>query len=324
MVKGSSTPSGASPATAGGSPIAESNSAGTGLIADMNVEATNNVRFDEDETEAQGEGNDEEYEEKEDVERVKSTAELLEEVDELSLQVDRIENPHPVERNLAADLEDDADEEEDDDQGVSQGERPPLLPKATRNTDTPSANKVLARLGEEMRTQSEWMMMLAPVAMVQAKWPILGPELTQSVNSTNINELVQDTVLLARAMGYRCNGRPNSLILSSWELRRASMEITHWKRRLRIAFGLKKAPGAQPAIVKRVAEFDTDPSKIPLPKTPETKRAGRFRSTEGTPYFEDSNMTTPKHSKERGGCYCRDASDRNRFPSNSATLSSEK
>jgi hypothetical protein len=310
MVKGSSTPSGASPATAGGSPIAESNSAGSGLIADMNVEATNSVRFEEDETEDHGEGSDEDDEEKEDVERVKSTAELLEEVDELSLQVGRMGNPRPVERNLAAELEDDADEE-DEDQGVAQGERPPLLPKATRNTDTPSANKVLARLGEEMRTQSEWMMMFAPMAMAQAKWPILGPELTQPVNSTSINELVQDTVLLLRAMGYRCNGRPNSLILSSWELRRASMEITHWKRRLRIAFGLEKAPGAQPTIAKRVAEFDTDPSKIPLPKTPETKRVGKFRSTEGTPYFEDSHMMTPKHSKERSGRYeyLRDAGD---------------
>jgi hypothetical protein len=59
------------------------------------------------------------------------------------------------------------------------------------------------------------------------------------------------------------------------------MEITHRKRRLRIAFGLEKAPGAQSTITKRVAEFDTDPSQIPLPKTPETKRTVRFRSTEG-------------------------------------------
>jgi hypothetical protein len=91
-------------------------------------------------------------------------------------------------------------------------------------------------------------------------------------------------------MGYRFNGRPNSLMFSSWELRRTSMEIIQWKRRLRIAYGREKVPGAQPTITKWLAEFDTDPSKISLPKMPETKRAGKFRSTEGTPYFEDSHM----------------------------------
>ncbi|GMF38680.1 unnamed protein product [Phytophthora fragariaefolia] len=40
-----------------------------------------------------------------------------------------------------------------------------------------------------MRSDSEWMMMFAPVAMPQEKWPVLGPELTQPVNSTDINQL---------------------------------------------------------------------------------------------------------------------------------------
>ncbi|KAE9190473.1 hypothetical protein PF004_g21891 [Phytophthora fragariae] len=87
-----------------------------------------------------------------------------------------------------------------------------------------------------MRTQSEWMMMFAPVAMAQAKWPVLGPELTQPVNSTSINQLIEDTVLLLRAMGFRCNSRPNSLILGGWTLSRAGTEITRWKRRLRSEF----------------------------------------------------------------------------------------
>ncbi|GMF49016.1 unnamed protein product [Phytophthora fragariaefolia] len=67
----------------------------------------------------------------------------------------------------------------------------------------------------------------------------------------------------------------------------------------------------------RVAEFtqlDADPSRVPLPKTPETKRPAkgeRFRSTVGTPYFEDSHMLTPKKGKARGGRYDHfyDASD---------------
>ncbi|GMF59157.1 unnamed protein product [Phytophthora fragariaefolia] len=155
------------------------------------VDVARSVRFEDDD--ARGQGYDEEEEdddEKEevDMEYVKSTAELVGEVEELSLQVSRMGNPRPVERNLVTELDASADDDDDDDdQGVVQGEHPPLIPRATRNADTPSANKVLARLGEEMRTRSEWMIMFAPVAMAQAKWPVLGPELTQPVNSTGIN-----------------------------------------------------------------------------------------------------------------------------------------
>ncbi|GMF27711.1 unnamed protein product [Phytophthora fragariaefolia] len=241
------------------------------------------------------------------MEYVKSTAELLGEVEELSLQVSRMGNPRSVERTLVAELDASADDDDDeDDQGVVQEERPPLIPRATQNAVTPSANKVLARLGEEMRTRSEWMMMFAPVAMAQGKWPVLGPELNQPINSTGINQLVEDTVLLLKAMGYRCNSRPNSLILSGWSLARASAELTQWKRQLRAEFGLEKAPGAWQTIMDRVAEFTqlgTDPSRVPLPKTPETKRPDkgeRFRSTVGTSYFEDSHMLAPKKGKPRG------------------------
>ncbi|GMF54746.1 unnamed protein product [Phytophthora fragariaefolia] len=219
---------------------------------------------------------------------------------------------------LVAGLDASADDDDDEnDQGVVQGERPPLIPRATRNADTPSANKVLARLGEEMRTRSEWMMMFAPVATAQAKWPVLGPDLTQPINSTGINQLVEDAVLLLKAMGYRCNSRPNSLILSGWSLARTSAELTQWKRRLRAEFGFEKAPGTRQTIMDRVAEFTqlgADPSRVPLPKTPETKRSAkgeRFRSTVGTPYFEDAHMLTPKKGKPRGGRYDHlyDASD---------------
>ncbi|GMF93645.1 unnamed protein product [Phytophthora fragariaefolia] len=57
---------------------------------------------------------------------VKTTAELLGEVEELSLQVSQMGRPLPVGRNLAAELEDDADDYDDDDeQGVAPGDRPP-------------------------------------------------------------------------------------------------------------------------------------------------------------------------------------------------------
>ncbi|KAG4225737.1 hypothetical protein PC116_g25841 [Phytophthora cactorum] len=57
--------------------------------------------------------------------------------------------------------------------------------------------------------------------MDQVKWPVLGPELIQPVRAANINQLVEATVLLLRVMGYRCNSRLNSLILSDWGLSRA-------------------------------------------------------------------------------------------------------
>ncbi|KAE8959400.1 hypothetical protein PF011_g30445 [Phytophthora fragariae] len=314
MAKGSSPPSPGIPATAGGSPAGSPNSASERAVG-VDANTARSVQFDDDD--ARGQGSDEEYEEKEEADDdVKSTAELLSEVDELSLQVSRMGIPRPVERNLVADLNASADED-DEEQGAAQGERPPLIPRATRNADTPSANKVLARLGEEMRTQSEWMMMFAPVAMAQSKWPVLGPELTQPVNSTSINQLIEDTVLLLRAMGFRCNSRPNSLILGGWTLSRAGAEITRWKRRLRAEFGLERAPGSRQLIQDRSAkmlELTADPSKVPLPKTPETKRAvkaEKFRSTVGAPYFEDSHMQAPKKDRPSSGRFDHlyDASD---------------
>ncbi|KAE8972536.1 hypothetical protein PF011_g25600 [Phytophthora fragariae] len=147
MAKGSSPPSPGSPATAGGSPAGSPNSASERAV-DVNANTAHRVQFEDDD--ARGQGSDEEYEEKEEVDDdVKLTAELLSEVDELSLRVSRMGIPRPVECNLVAELNASADEDEEE-QGAAQGERPPLIPRATRNADTPSANKVLARLGEEV------------------------------------------------------------------------------------------------------------------------------------------------------------------------------
>ncbi|GMF24826.1 unnamed protein product [Phytophthora fragariaefolia] len=63
--------------------------------------------------------------------------------------------PLPVGRDLTAELEDDAEGNDDEELGVAPGDRPPLIPRATRNADTPSANRELARLGEEMQSESE-------------------------------------------------------------------------------------------------------------------------------------------------------------------------
>ncbi|GMG18040.1 unnamed protein product [Phytophthora fragariaefolia] len=215
---------------------ADSTDTATMAAMDATADKACSIQFDDEALRGHGSEEDDEGEDEEEKAEfgdVKTTAELLGEVEELSLQVSQMGRPLPVGRNLAAELKDDADDDDDEDeQGVAPGDRPPLIPRATRNADTPSANRVLARLGEDMRSESEWMMMFAPVAMTQAKWPVLGPELTQAVNSTDINQLVEDTVLLLKAMGFRCNGRPNSLILGDWSLSRAGAELPKWKRRL--------------------------------------------------------------------------------------------
>ncbi|GMF40612.1 unnamed protein product [Phytophthora fragariaefolia] len=243
--------------------------------------AAHSIQFDDEATRSHGYSGDDEGGDE------KAKAEFGD-VEELSLQVSQMRRPLPVGRNLAAELEADANDDDDDKRGVAPGDLPPLIPRATRNADTPSANSVLARLGEEMRSESEWMMMFAPVAMTQAKWPMLGPELTQPGNSTGINQLVEDTVLLLKAMGFRCNSRPNNLILGDWWLSRAGVELLKWKRRLRLAFGLER-------------------------HTPEMKKGKKevFRATKGTPYYEDSHMQTPKTLKGRSARYAEfyDAAD---------------
>ncbi|GMF60179.1 unnamed protein product [Phytophthora fragariaefolia] len=328
MVKVTTSPSGLSPATAVGSPRARIDSANsadspdtaTMAAIDATADKARSIQFDDEATQGHGDGEDDEGEDEEEKAEfgdVKTTAEILGEVEELSLQVSQMGRPLPVGRNLAAELEDDADDDDDDDeQGVAPGDRPPLIPRATRNADTPSANRVLARLGEEMRSESEWMMIFAPVAMTQAKWPVLGPELTQPVNSTDISQLFEDTVLLLKAMCFRCNGRPNSLILGDWSLSRAGSELLKWKRRLRLAFGLERHVGSRQMIARRTAEFprlESDPSRVPLPKTPETNKGKKevFRATKGAPYYEDSHMQTPKTLKGRNARYAEfyDAAD---------------
>ncbi|EGZ13347.1 hypothetical protein PHYSODRAFT_246376 [Phytophthora sojae] len=277
MVMGIFTPS---PATVGSNSAGLTNSADSAnaMITDATADEARTVQFDEEDAQDQESEEDvvDEYEEK---------AELLGEVDELSLQGGRMGTPRPVVRNLAAELGNDTD---DEDQAAAQGERPPLIPRATRNADT-------------------------PMAMAQARWPVLGPELTQPVNSTDINQLVEDTVLLLKAMGFRCTSRPNSLLLGDWDPSRASREILKWKRRLRVSFGLERgAVGTRQTIAKRVADTPKtveDPSRIPLPKTPERKRAEVFRSTEDTPYFEDSHMKTPTRGKQPNAAELSDSDD---------------
>ncbi|KAG2892923.1 hypothetical protein PC129_g15145 [Phytophthora cactorum] len=124
MVKGSATPSDGSPVTAG---VA---SRGAGLAKTKESRVEKRV------------GDYEEKAEDAELGDVETTAELLSEVVELTLQVGRM-GPH-VDKSAG-------NENDEEEHGVARGYRPPLIPKATRNANSPSANKVLAQLGEEMR-----------------------------------------------------------------------------------------------------------------------------------------------------------------------------
>uniref|UniRef100_H3H966 Uncharacterized protein n=1 Tax=Phytophthora ramorum TaxID=164328 RepID=H3H966_PHYRM len=155
----------------------------------MEADVTRTVQFDGFSDDDQGREEEEEKDdddEKTEHDDVKTAAELREEDEEMSLQVSRVGNPQPVERSLAAELSEDADDE----QGLAPGDRRLLVPTATRNAETPKANRVLARLVEEMRTGSRWMNTFAPIYMCQAKWPELSEELSQPINSQTLEQLV--------------------------------------------------------------------------------------------------------------------------------------
>ncbi|GMG17538.1 unnamed protein product [Phytophthora fragariaefolia] len=137
MVKVTTSPSGLSPATAVGSPraridsVSSADSTDTTAMAAMDATAdkARSIPFDDEALRDHGSQEDDEGEdgeEKDEFGDVKTTAELLGEVEELSLQVSQMGRPLPVGRNLATELDDDADDDDDDDeQGVAPGDRPP-------------------------------------------------------------------------------------------------------------------------------------------------------------------------------------------------------
>ncbi|KAG6586900.1 Eukaryotic/viral aspartic protease [Phytophthora cinnamomi] len=161
---------------------------------------------------------------------------------------------------------------------VVQGNRPPT------NGSTPAANKVLGRVFKQMMEESEWMQQLSPKSIRQAIWVELKGELAWPVNSINTTQVAEDTVSLIRAMG---SGR----------------ELQKWKRKLRLSFGTTDIGLAGQTKASAEQEED-DPSKVPLPQTPQKKPESSTRRqttdgvfsvrTEGTPYFQDSHMVTPR------------------------------
>ncbi|GMF55661.1 unnamed protein product [Phytophthora fragariaefolia] len=103
-------------------------------------------------------------------------------------------------------------------------------------------------------------------------------------------------------MGLEPQPNPSEAALRDWPPAIAGKELKRWKRKLRLSFGtsdigLKTPPTVRP-------KGDADPSQIPLPQTPKKNEHGKESDddgvfgvkTEGTPYFQDSHMVTPRSS----------------------------
>ncbi|KAG6623133.1 uncharacterized protein IUM83_12364 [Phytophthora cinnamomi] len=194
---------------------------------------------------------DDEYEKTEEVdERVKSTAAFLSEVEALLLQVSRMGYPRPVECSLAAELNPSVGEDENDDDQVF--DQRPLFQE---QPGTPGANKVVSRLGEEMRTRSEWMIMFAPVTMVQDR-------ADSAIQQHHPGPTRQGHGIAAEGDGLSLQEPVQQLDLLRWDIRRAESELTHWKRRLRAEFGLERAPVAKQTTVERIADFGENEAEL--------------------------------------------------------------
>ncbi|KAG6592638.1 Eukaryotic/viral aspartic protease [Phytophthora cinnamomi] len=180
---------------------------------------------------------------------------------------------------------------------VVQGNRPPM------NGSTPAANKVLGRVFKQMMEESEWMQQFSPKSIRQAIWVELKGELTWPVNSINTTQVAEDTVSLLRAMGCEPQTHPSDAAIRDWPPAIAGRELQKWKRKLRLSFGTTDIGLAGQTKASAEQEED-DPSKVPLPQTPQKKPESSTRRqttdgvfsvrTEGTPYFQDSHMVTPR------------------------------
>ncbi|KAE9062485.1 hypothetical protein PF010_g29385 [Phytophthora fragariae] len=312
MAKGSSSRS-ASPAGRARGPTPSRSDSASVAAAIVTPDDTLRVQFEDvdDQDHMSEDGGEEKEGESDEEEEFLSEMNEEEDAEEMSLQVTKMGTPRPVERSLVAEFGEDADDDEQD--GVP-SQRSPRIPRTTRNADTPSANKVLAKLGEDMRSTGGWLSKFEPKPKAQAQWPVLGPELTHPVSSADLPGLVYETSTLLRAMGFHCMGRPSRLEQMKWTLKAAGNEVMQWKMKLRTAFGLERITDVPRPRVPRLAEstnsasataefpvpvaesaaMAVDPSRIPLPKTPDVKRSREVsRTSGGTPYFGDTDMHTP-------------------------------
>ncbi|KAE9313016.1 hypothetical protein PR003_g19610 [Phytophthora rubi] len=169
--------------------------------------------------------------------------------------------------------------------------RPPL------NGDTPDADKVLGRCVELLRTKSNWMKQFSPKMVRQAVWADLGRVLAAPIDSTSTLQLARETESLLQAMGCESQQYPSAMGLADWSLTEAATALTKWKKKLRASFGATTAGGAP--LVKFPAPTEADPSRVPLPPTPQKgtgdSKVGVFAAKGlASPYMHDSHMVTPR------------------------------
>ncbi|GMF34049.1 unnamed protein product [Phytophthora fragariaefolia] len=139
----------------------------------------------------------------------------------------------------------------------------------------------------------------ARVPLGRAEWRI-----GVAVNAMSAVKVAEDTVSLLRAMGLEPQTNPSEAPLRYCPPAIVGKELKRWKRKLRLSFGtsdigLKTPPTVRP-------KGDADPSAIPLPQTPKKSEQGKESDhdgvfgvkTEGTPYFQDSHMVTPRSSNK--------------------------
>ncbi|GMF47060.1 unnamed protein product [Phytophthora fragariaefolia] len=264
---------------------------------------------------AKGSSADEEVNEYEDLEADGyDFGDDLDASDEARISAGRSGAPRPITRNLAGEFDEVAKPEPArDDSGSDNevsgkkpadesvirklhGNRPPM------NSSTPAANRVIGRILDQMTEASDWVRQFTPKAVRQALWVELSGELAWPVNTISAVKVAEDTVSLLRAMGLEPQTNPSEAALRDWPPAIAGKELKRWKRKLRLSFGtsdigLKTPPTVRP-------KGDADPSQIPLPQTPKKNEQGKESDddgvfgvrTEGTPYFQDSHMVTPRSS----------------------------
>ncbi|EGZ06822.1 hypothetical protein PHYSODRAFT_258237 [Phytophthora sojae] len=229
-------------------------------------------------------------------EKTPATPQEFEDEEDAMLSAGRSGGSRSLSRNLVAEFDEVAKPDHGDDdfedgtetsasralEQVTKGPQESRGCRPAMNSSTPAANKVLDRMLEQMVESSEWIWQFNPEMTRQATWAELKEELQHPVDSTSVTQVAED---------------------SSWTPGLAGKELHKWKRRLRLSFGesdltLGRPPSARPA------REQADPSKIPLPQTPKKsgERSNQSQATdgvfsaktEGSPYFEDSYMVTPR------------------------------
>ncbi|GMF33520.1 unnamed protein product [Phytophthora fragariaefolia] len=212
--------------------------------------------------------------------------------DEARVSAGRSGAPRPITRNLAGEFDEVAKPEPARDDSGTDNE--------VSGNSTPAANRVIGRILDQMMESSDWIRQFTPKAVRQALWVELSGELAWPVNTMSDVKVAEDTVSLLRAMGLEPQTNPSEAALRDWPPVIAGKELKRWKRKLRLSFGtsdigLKTPPTVRP-------KGDADPSQIPLPQTPKKNEQGKESDdngvfgvrTEGTPYFQDPHMVTPR------------------------------